>query len=157
MHREDWVSVLKLSTMWDFLDIRKLAIQELSKMEISTVDKIILARDCKVAEWLLSGYNELAKRSETISLDEAARLGWEATVRIFQVREEVKFPLDFKGHVSCAAQREQQDFMVAIRRTFAAELREMGGEDLCMPEQKIAETPKLEPVCVHALSVVRAW
>jgi hypothetical protein len=71
--------VLKLCTMWEFTDIRKRAIQELSKeeMKMGTMEKVECGKTYKVKEWLLDGYVELLvlKRPETITEKEAERLG----------------------------------------------------------------------------------
>ena len=78
MTQTDWMSVLRLSTMWELLDIRELAIKGLSKTNMIPVDKILLARECKVPDWLIVGYEEIAKRTETITDADAERLGWQA-------------------------------------------------------------------------------
>jgi len=85
---EEWLAVLKLSTMWDFFDVRNLAIKVLSKVTMNPVTKVLLAREYNIQEWLLAGYDELAKRKETISLDEAEQLGKDTAIRLFQIREE---------------------------------------------------------------------
>ena len=57
--QEEWVSVLKLSTMWDFFEIRK---KVLSDSNMGMMSKIVIGRKYKVTEWLLKGYNSLAKQ-----------------------------------------------------------------------------------------------
>jgi hypothetical protein len=77
------MSVLKLSTIWEFTDIRGRAIQELLKedMGMKTVEKIECARSFRVKEWLLDGYIELLKRAETITNEEGERLGWKMVTK----------------------------------------------------------------------------
>ncbi|KAJ6565097.1 hypothetical protein B0H10DRAFT_2113908 [Mycena sp. CBHHK59/15] len=87
MPNDDWISVLKLSTLWYFLDARDLAIRQLTGRAIGSVDRIMLARKYDVAPWLRSGYTELARREEGISLEDAAKIGWETTVMLYQTRE----------------------------------------------------------------------
>ncbi|KAJ7788782.1 hypothetical protein B0H14DRAFT_3575732, partial [Mycena olivaceomarginata] len=88
MPKDEWISVLKLSTQWYFLDARDLAIKQLNdRPEIGSVERILLARQYDVAAWLRMGYNDLAKRGEGISLEDAATIGWETTVRLYQTRE----------------------------------------------------------------------
>ncbi|KAJ7157511.1 hypothetical protein C8R43DRAFT_400925 [Mycena crocata] len=87
MPKDDWISVLKLSTLWYFLDARDLAIRQLDAMGLSSVLRILLARQYDVANWLRTGYTELARREEGISLEDAAKIGWEATVRLYHTRE----------------------------------------------------------------------
>jgi hypothetical protein len=85
---EEWTAVLRLSAMWDFFDVHRLAIEELSKVVMSPVTKILLARQFTIQKWLFAGYEELAKRTEPISVGEAEQLGWETAILIFQIREE---------------------------------------------------------------------
>jgi hypothetical protein len=88
MVKEDWISVLKLSTLWYFLDARDLAIQQLNdRADIGSVERILLARQYDVATWLRMGYTDLARREEGISLEDAKKIGWETTVRLYQTRE----------------------------------------------------------------------
>jgi len=86
MTSDEWISVLKLSTMWEFSEYRKLAIDKLSK-SLRLVDKICLAKEYKVADWLMEGYIGLASRQETISSDDEEKLGLSTVVRLFRLRE----------------------------------------------------------------------
>jgi hypothetical protein len=76
--------------MWEFTDIRERAIQELSKEEISmgTMEKIECGKAYEVKEWLLDGYIELLKRPETITEEEAERLGWKTAAKLLLLREQ---------------------------------------------------------------------
>jgi hypothetical protein len=84
MTTEKWVSVLKPSTMWDFRETRKLATRELSKQGMMDLTmKLQLAREYKVSNWLIEGYEALIKREEAISNAEAEQLGLLTVVRPF--------------------------------------------------------------------------
>jgi hypothetical protein len=74
--------------MWDLFSIRKLAIEELSKFTMDPVTRIILARQYNIQKWLFAGYEDLAKRTEPISISEAEQLGRDTAILIFQIREE---------------------------------------------------------------------
>ncbi|KAJ7631367.1 hypothetical protein DFH06DRAFT_1005234, partial [Mycena polygramma] len=61
MAKNDWISALKLSTLWYFLDARDLAIKQLNdRGDIGSVERILLARQYDVASWLRRGYTDLA-------------------------------------------------------------------------------------------------
>ncbi|KAJ7314358.1 hypothetical protein DFH08DRAFT_716740, partial [Mycena albidolilacea] len=76
--KDEWISVLKLSTQWRFLDARKLAIQQLqSRSDIESVERVVLARQYDVAAWLRIGYTELVQRRDVIYREEAEKIGWE--------------------------------------------------------------------------------
>jgi hypothetical protein len=85
------VSVLKLSTIWGFHAIRDNAIARLSSLHVEPIEKIILAKQYRVAQWLVPELNILARRSQALSFDEAARiasvLGWAFIMKLVEVRE----------------------------------------------------------------------
>jgi hypothetical protein len=88
MGRTEWVSVLKLSTLWRFGELREEALDELAQMEIDPIDKVILARDYRVEKWLVEGYTELVKRDAGLSAEERKRLGYETAFQLYERREE---------------------------------------------------------------------
>ncbi|KAK0226388.1 hypothetical protein IW262DRAFT_1457617 [Armillaria fumosa] len=83
-----WVSVLALSSLWR-IAVRKSAIEHLttSLSQISPADRIVLGRKYSVAQWVSSGYEELASRVEAVSLEEGERVGWSTALRIEHIRE----------------------------------------------------------------------
>ncbi|KAK7024962.1 hypothetical protein R3P38DRAFT_2951960 [Favolaschia claudopus] len=88
MSKEEWIAVLKLSTLWRFLDARKLAIHQLdTRADLGSVERIMLARQYDVASWLRKGYIALAQRSQMISREEATEIGWETAFSLCQLRE----------------------------------------------------------------------
>ncbi|KAJ3820656.1 hypothetical protein F5880DRAFT_930044 [Lentinula raphanica] len=88
---EEWASILKLSNLWDFPNVKELAIRELEKLEIPLVDRIVLYQDHQVdAELRLPLYVELASREATLDHDESTRLGFRTAIVIFQARERLR-------------------------------------------------------------------
>ncbi|KAJ7625624.1 hypothetical protein FB45DRAFT_921875 [Roridomyces roridus] len=87
MPKDDWISVLKLSTLWYFIDARNLAIKQLDNHNVDCIERILLARQYEVSTWLRRGYTELARRDFGVILDEAERIGWKTAVQIYQTRE----------------------------------------------------------------------
>jgi len=88
MSKEEWISVLKLSTQWYFLDTRDLVINQLDKLtDMGNVERILLARQYDVPAWLRMAYRNLVLRHEGISLGDAEKIGWETAFRLYQVRE----------------------------------------------------------------------
>ncbi|KAF8910795.1 hypothetical protein CPB85DRAFT_1435067 [Mucidula mucida] len=87
---EDWTSILKLSTMWGMSAVRQLAVENLSNcmaLRGDAVEYVVLAKAYEVVTWLRQGYLKLVKRAEPISPAEAERIGWVASVQIYQIRE----------------------------------------------------------------------
>jgi hypothetical protein len=70
--------------------MRERAIKELTTKEMSmgTIEKIECGKSYDVKEMLLEGYVELLKRAETISDEEAERLGWKTASKLHLLREQ---------------------------------------------------------------------
>jgi hypothetical protein len=127
--RSEWESTLKLSTLWELGDLRALAIQNLSEIEMREVDQITLGKEYRVAGWLVKGYTKLAKRDNTISEDEGEILDPKSVIRLFQVREAgikgsfVKFTTRSRFPTSQNYTLVQSyDYENAIRPAFAQQL-----------------------------------
>jgi hypothetical protein len=86
MGREEWISVLKLSTLWTFRELRQV-VDELLQIKIDPVDKVMLAWDYRVEVWPMEGYTELIKQQGSLSLEEEKRLGHKTTVQLYEKRE----------------------------------------------------------------------
>jgi len=86
LEKEEWVSVLKLSTIWNMTKVRNYAIHRLSTdIALSPVEKILLARAHKVAAWLEEGVTNLASGDPSLTLEDLAALGWETAARILWI------------------------------------------------------------------------
>jgi hypothetical protein len=57
---KEWASVLKLSTIWGFHAVRDQAIARLSSLAIEPIEKIILAKQFRIVQWLVPQLNALA-------------------------------------------------------------------------------------------------
>ncbi|KAJ3523532.1 hypothetical protein NMY22_g11398 [Coprinellus aureogranulatus] len=64
--KDQWVGVLRLSTIWEMKGIRNFAITKLSseEMALTPVEKVTLARDHKIAPWLVEGLKSLTSDTE---------------------------------------------------------------------------------------------
>ncbi|KAH6908527.1 hypothetical protein BKA70DRAFT_1280083 [Coprinopsis sp. MPI-PUGE-AT-0042] len=85
--KPEWISVLKLSTIWQMEKIRMLAINKLSSMALSPLEKITLAREYRIPNWLSEAVTDLAKALDTFKIEDlASAIGWETTARIYAVK-----------------------------------------------------------------------
>ncbi|KAI6040621.1 hypothetical protein EDC04DRAFT_1459408 [Pisolithus marmoratus] len=86
-----WISVLKLSTMWDFNNLRNVAIQHLDVPSgpLGPADKFALASKYETKKWLLPALIALARRSEPISVEEGRCIGFENALKLAAVREKL--------------------------------------------------------------------
>jgi hypothetical protein len=87
--KKEWVDVLKLSTLSHVLEIRTKAIERLSS-GLQPVERVLLARECLVSQWLTQGYREIVTELETISEADADKLGCKTTVKLFLLRENLR-------------------------------------------------------------------
>jgi hypothetical protein len=141
MNQDQWVSVLKLSTMWAFKEIKEKAIAELSKINMDVMDKVLLARSYRVGDWLYEGYIALVKREASLSAEEAEKLGYETAFRLCQRREYAFKKAGFN--------RSFEDLGNQICRTFRAELIDAGHSG------KTQAPRVLTPTTLHALQALR--
>jgi len=91
LKKEEWVNVLKLSTIWNMTKIRQCAIHSLStNITLSPIEKIVLARAYRVGAWLHEAVTSLATTNDPIPTPEdlATMIGWETVGRIFWVRDD---------------------------------------------------------------------
>jgi hypothetical protein len=60
------VSVLKLSTMWEFEDVRKLAIGQLANIDIDPVNRLELIRMYDVPQWYWTAIRALCEQTNRL-------------------------------------------------------------------------------------------
>ncbi|KZV69818.1 hypothetical protein PENSPDRAFT_537495, partial [Peniophora sp. CONT] len=86
--REQWVSVLKLSTLYTFPSVRALAIRRLHPLLIQApLERLIIAREYVVDEWVDDACRQLVEREQPLDEKEAARIALSDVVRIYMARE----------------------------------------------------------------------
>lgn len=85
---DDWLAILKLSTMWDFPSARNLAIKRLAKLKIDPVRQLVMQFQYNVdAQWGYEAFRALCKRREPLSLVEARDVGMEVVIKVSVARE----------------------------------------------------------------------
>ncbi|KAK0486320.1 hypothetical protein IW261DRAFT_1604486 [Armillaria novae-zelandiae] len=84
--RDGWFSVLKLASMWRMQAIRRLAIDELTKLNMSDVDRVVYGKEYAVVDWVMSGYRDLTNRKTVITADDISRLTVPTCLNVWQVQ-----------------------------------------------------------------------
>ncbi|TFK74667.1 hypothetical protein BDN72DRAFT_833194 [Pluteus cervinus] len=84
---DQWTSVLKLSTMWEFDKIRNLSIERLKAQLSDPIQKLVLARRYEIESWKLPAIRKLVERRDPITLREGMAIGIEAALKIASIRE----------------------------------------------------------------------
>ncbi|KAK0226420.1 hypothetical protein IW262DRAFT_1457649 [Armillaria fumosa] len=88
---EDWISILKLSTMWSMTVIRNDVIPRISErhLEIDVIERISLGRKYDLPVLVTSGVTTLVNQAGGVSEGQAEALGWETALRIQWIRDKL--------------------------------------------------------------------
>ncbi|KAJ3532440.1 hypothetical protein NMY22_g7746 [Coprinellus aureogranulatus] len=87
--KEEWLSVLKLSTMWFFRHFRKMAIENLGA-DLDTMEKILFGTEYHVSSWLVEGYRELIVRPAHPTIEEGEKIGFPTVMTLWGIRDSHK-------------------------------------------------------------------
>ncbi|KAF8880233.1 hypothetical protein CPB84DRAFT_1851915 [Gymnopilus junonius] len=93
LSKEEWVSVLKLSTKYKFLRLREMAKKELDRMPLVepwSMQKVCLGWQLYVPSWVTEGLVELVRRHEIITEEEALQIDLQiprAACKLYRIRE----------------------------------------------------------------------
>ncbi|KAL0067292.1 hypothetical protein AAF712_005690 [Marasmius tenuissimus] len=90
-YAETWLSVLKLSSLWNFLDVRKIAIERIEKAvtgpSFTNIDRLLAGSRYGVLQLFIAGVFAIGRDpSYDIDLAGARRLGLERTVALFSLK-----------------------------------------------------------------------
>jgi hypothetical protein len=130
MTKQDWISILKLATKWNFKDFRALALEKLTRETMDPIEKVSLAGAYDIPQWLRTGFDTLATRNEPLSVAEAKEIGYPVAIRVCQIREEIRVFSHQNDPLLVGSAYK------AIEREFREELGQVGM--VCDP---IVETP----------------
>ncbi|EAU89731.2 hypothetical protein CC1G_07456 [Coprinopsis cinerea okayama7 len=91
LSKDQWISVLKLSTIWGMNKIRSHATHRLStEITLSPTEKIALARAHRVSKWLEEGITALTTSTDPIKLmDMVEAVGWKTAAQILSIRDHI--------------------------------------------------------------------
>ncbi|KAH8111837.1 hypothetical protein DFH11DRAFT_551963 [Phellopilus nigrolimitatus] len=84
---EQWSTVLELAHMWEFEKIQGLAITKLQSFSIDEISKVEMAQKYNIEEWYAPAYLALARRAQPLTVEETTRIGYDAAVKMAQIRE----------------------------------------------------------------------
>lgn len=87
--KDEWLSVLKLTTSWKFNSFRKMAIESLTP-QLGIVEKIELGHEFYVLSWVVSGYREFIARPAHPTTEEGRKLGFEKVMTLWGIRDSHK-------------------------------------------------------------------
>jgi hypothetical protein len=85
---DEWTSILKLAYLWEFNEVKTLALRELERLEIPPLQKIIMYHSYAVDRNLLQeAYIALTIRPGPITIEEGRELGLETALQFARARE----------------------------------------------------------------------
>jgi hypothetical protein len=86
--KAEWLTILALSTLWHFHQIRKLAIQHLEEYDMTEMELIRVGRATSISSWVLAGFKSIAGRPRgcIISDEEAGVIGHRAAHQLSTIR-----------------------------------------------------------------------
>ncbi|KAG1842887.1 hypothetical protein DFJ58DRAFT_854871 [Suillus subalutaceus] len=85
---DNWLAILELSTRWQFLEMRKLAIEQLQNLKMDPVEKIAIYNKYDIdRSLLLPEYKHLCTREGQMSIEEGEKVGLLTVLAIHQARE----------------------------------------------------------------------
>ncbi|KAK1223754.1 hypothetical protein PQX77_013372 [Marasmius sp. AFHP31] len=91
---QTWLSVLKLSSLWNFIQIRRMAIERLSTVStisFNAIDRIVRGREYGVAQWFIEGIVTIASEYLiNIEHADARRIGLETTVSLYHFKSAIR-------------------------------------------------------------------
>lgn len=114
---DEWSTILRWSTEKRIPDARATAIQYLSSSKLREIQKVQLARECNIADWLVDSYSELVRRDAEIEEDEENLLGRETTSKLFRIRDKY-----LQARYTIMGIGSTYDIDSAIHAAFKAEL-----------------------------------
>jgi hypothetical protein len=118
---QEWTSILKLSTMWEFDRIRKIAIDQMSVLPMDVAEKIAIARDYYVTTWFLPSLNDYARLERPVSVEDVDHLGLEYLLKIVQARQSNNQSLSSTSKCWCDQCRDLQTVCTKVRFMWEAD------------------------------------
>ncbi|KAF9442495.1 hypothetical protein P691DRAFT_738915 [Macrolepiota fuliginosa MF-IS2] len=127
---QNWITILRYCTKWDFPKLKSLAIQYLETFDMDTVERVVLYQENLVPEIrLFPLYMKLASREERLGLAESRALGFDTIVLIHEARERLRAPPSENYLLSpIRTDLKHTDVMDIVASTFNIPLKEIDSD-----------------------------
>lgn len=87
---ESWCAILALADKWQMDTIREVAFQELGKLRMDPMDKIVLCERYQMSrEWAFNAYISVCTREEPLTFEEAGKISNHLLALVAAARERV--------------------------------------------------------------------
>ncbi|KAF8549175.1 hypothetical protein OG21DRAFT_1470332 [Imleria badia] len=126
--KEQWVTILRLATRWEFLKIRELAIRQLVALDLPPAERISIYKEHGIDdERLLSSYVELCRSPTVPTKADGDLIEMETLINILQAREDAQRKAVELGHESpTSASLEDETLREIVSRFFGLDPRSTG-------------------------------
>ncbi|KAK0212365.1 hypothetical protein DFS33DRAFT_1492124 [Desarmillaria ectypa] len=142
LSHNEWLSALKLATMWGMTTVRRMAINEITQLNSMTdVDQVIFGREHAVVDWVISGYQALTKRKTVISMQDASRLSLSTCLKVWQVQVSPLNSVASPSFGSSASSAENH----TLDDMFASELDEVYQRGITFGDGIRSHNPRFSP------------
>ncbi|KIO16895.1 hypothetical protein M407DRAFT_33451 [Tulasnella calospora MUT 4182] len=94
MTLKEWSEALQIATLWRFEQLRAYIIMNIDSMAWDPFDRIQVADDCGLTDWLHPAYARLCARDASLTIEEGRRIGFERFAALVKIRED-----DFKSAI----------------------------------------------------------
>lgn len=77
----------RLANMWNFTELRAYLLPLVDET-LNDVDKVAFAQEFDFKDWLIPAYTRICQGGESLTSEDAAKIGIEGLLLIFRIREE---------------------------------------------------------------------
>ncbi|KAG8914526.1 hypothetical protein FRC01_004025 [Tulasnella sp. 417] len=94
MTLKEWSEAFQIASLWRFEQLRAYILKNMDSLAQDPFDRIQVANECGLTEWLHPAYAKLCARDNSFSVEEGRRIGFERFAALVKIRED-----DFKNSI----------------------------------------------------------
>ncbi|KAK1220466.1 hypothetical protein PQX77_016759 [Marasmius sp. AFHP31] len=143
-----WLSVLKISSLWNFIEIRKAAIERLFLPNVASFnifDRILAGQDYGVLKWFIEGIM-IVVSAHKADLDhkDARRIGINTAISLYHLKNKMRDAVQrmISPYTETREQAIRDVLSKGITEYFLEEIRDIGSKEAVyyeMSEEKLVE------------------
>ncbi|KAG8967799.1 hypothetical protein FRC05_001895 [Tulasnella sp. 425] len=85
---QEWLEAFEIATLWGFEQLRAYIIKTMDSIAQDPSERILVADQCGLTEWLYPAYAKLCARDASLTAEEGRRLGFERLAALSRIRED---------------------------------------------------------------------
>lgn len=169
MTLQEWLEAFQIATLWGFEQLRVYIIKTMDSIVQDPLDRIQLADQYGLTEWLYPAYAKLCARDASLTAEEGRRLGFERLAALSRIREDdlkatqglraAQSTFGLEGSVTSGVsvpegkhhkknvKRKQKEKAKKALKTGAGDGQAVGNVKEPSPPQVFGKPPELQPNC----------